>query len=155
MKISIRLLVCSLFTLLIFAGNCPAGEDTATKEVDTIIIEHTQAFDSKSFDKALSFYDENAIIMGTGQGELYIGKEAISNAMKQFFSNFDKEEREVTFRQVKVNGDVAWTISSMTITAIHEGKKSTYDLNLSRVLEKKDGKWLCVAEHFSNLVGDK
>ena len=156
MKKSIRLFCCSMMLLLITSLSCQAGDTNA--DVDTVkaaIQKHAQAFDSKSAVDTAAFYADNAVIMGTGEGELYVGKEAIANALSQFFNSFDKETREVTFHEVHVNGDTAWTMSNITFTTTAKDKKSKYQLNISRVLTKKDGNWLCVAEHFSHLVGGK
>jgi uncharacterized protein (TIGR02246 family) len=155
MKKGTRLICCSILVLLVSVLSCQAGEPAA--EIDVVkktIVDHSKDFDKKDTKAAVSFYADDAVIMGTGAGELYAGKEKITEAFAQFFSSFDTEKREVLYHEVKLNGDVAWTMSSVLFTSTFKDKQSKYHLNVTRVLEKRDGKWLCVSEHFSNLVSE-
>jgi ketosteroid isomerase-like protein len=90
--------------------------------------------------------------MGTGPGELYLGKESIENAYRAFFSNFQTEKNKVTWMKSGVSGNAAWILGTSLITQAQKKGQNEFEMNWSAVLEKKGDEWKIVALHFSHLT---
>jgi ketosteroid isomerase-like protein len=145
-------IVISMLWLSVLPCQAAEKNDAVAAEVEQAIKNYVEAFGQKSIEGAMAFYDEDAVLMGTGDGEIYEGKEAIKNAHIQFFSSFDKEEIETLWRKLTVKGDRAYVMSANKVKSQYKDQPVEFYLNISRVLEKKNGKWLCVMDHFSNLA---
>jgi uncharacterized protein (TIGR02246 family) len=100
------------------------------------------------------FADEvEPVMMGTGPGELWVGKEQIADAHRHFFEGFTREKNERTWRQAQVKGDVAWGGATYTVTQHIEGEDNVFHLNLTMVMVRESGVWRIALVHFSNLTG--
>jgi uncharacterized protein (TIGR02246 family) len=95
----------------------------------------------------------DTVVMGTGPGELYVGKESIENAHRAFFSNYVKEQDKITWMKSGVNGNAAWIAGTSQIIQTQKKGENAFDMNWSAVLEKQEGEWKIVAFHFSHLTG--
>jgi len=151
---TIRLfLTLSVALVLAVAPGLAAGADSGeTAEIDQMLQAYRQAFNNKDIDGVMGFYAPDAILMGTGPGERYDGTEGIREAYLQFFQASDKQTSEQTWLKVWVKGDVAWGMSMNQFTLYYKNVKSEYALNTSATFEKRDGKWVFVSHHFSNLT---
>ena len=99
---------------------------------------------------------EKAAIMGTGPGEVWSGPEEIKVAYEHFFEDFDKGEQKFEY-QFKIGGvtpEMGWLMTAGNVNGKKDGKEFAFPLNLSLTVEKKHGKWLIAAMHFSILPGD-
>jgi ketosteroid isomerase-like protein len=99
---------------------------------------------------------EKAAIMGTGPGEIWSGPDEIKVAYEHFFEGFDKGEQkfEYQFRIGGLTSEMGWLMTAGNVNGKKDGKEFAFPLNLSLTVEKKDGKWLIAAMHFSTLTGD-
>lgn len=113
-----------------------------------------KAFSAHDAAGVVALFTPNAIVVGTGPGEIWGGPEEIAEAHKNFFEAFDpgKQESDVLFRDGNVLGGMAW-ITSMSRVKFTKGADVTeFGLNSSVVFEKAGGKWLIRSMHFSNLT---
>ncbi len=157
MKIVLRMGIALLLVVFFVAAPCVAADvSPETKaEFKAFLDQYRKAFSAKDADAVVAMYAPDAVLMGTGAGELYEGADAIRKAHIEFFESFDKEERTVEFMKVGTEGNVAWVVASMKFTSYIKDKKYEFLINSTTVLEKRDSKWLIVVRHISNLASDK
>ena len=150
----VRLFLILVVVFVLSAAPClAAGADSgAVAEIDRMLKSYSEAFSNKDVDAVLGFYAPDAILMGTGPGERYDGREGIREAYLQFVGSFEKRTTETTWAKTWVKGDVAWTMSMSQFTTYKKNVKNEFAINTSVVLEKRNGKWVFVTHHFSNLV---
>lgn len=113
-----------------------------------------KAFSAHETAGVLAAFAPDAVIMGTGPGEIWGGHEEISQAHKHFFEGFDpgKQQSEPLYRAGNIIGDMAW-LTSMSHVKYTKGEAVTeFGLNSSVVFEKTGGKWLIRVLHFSNIT---
>jgi uncharacterized protein (TIGR02246 family) len=122
--------------------------------------DHEAAFQKKDLAGVMKFFapEGDTVLMGIGGGEIYVGKEAIENAYKQFFKGFESETEKFGWTKIEVKGNMGWFMVTSDVAAVcapagPAGGKRDFDMNLSGVMEKRDGKWQCVAMHFSHVTG--
>ena len=151
---TVRLSLAFLMVLVLAGAPGPAaGADSAAMaEIEQMLAAYGQAFNNKDVDAVLGFYAPEAVLMGTGPGERYEGHEGIREAYLQFVQSYDKQTSERTWLKVWVKGDVVWGMTMSQYTTYYKNAKSEFAVNNSVVLEKRNGKWLFVSNHFSNLV---
>ncbi len=157
MKIVLRMGIALLLVGFFVAAPCVAADvSPETKaEFKAFLDQYRKAFSAKDADAVVAMYAPDAVLMGTGPGELYEGTDAIRNAHIEFFKSFDKEERTIEWMKVGTEGKVAWVVASMKFTSYMKDKKAEFLIHATTVLEKRDGKWLIIVRHISNLVSDK
>ena len=118
---------------------------------------YNKAIARKDLEACMAAYapGPDVVLLGTGPGERWQGPDEIREAHVNFFSTFDKEVSEPTWRLARGSGDVAWVASMAHVTDFFKGEKNEFSLNISTVLVKKEGKWQIALCHFSNLTGPK
>jgi len=128
-------------------------------EIRALLNAHDTAFTNHDLEGVLATYaDGDAIVlMGTGPGELWSGKEEIKGAYAEMFKGFDKGQQnfEYKFRTGGIHDPSAWLTTAGVVKLKHEGKDHEFVLNLSLVLEKKGDAWKIVSLHYSNLPQSK
>ncbi len=153
--------VClSLLAILALAGSAASAQTPVPAPVAEIIAlldKHDQAVNDKDLDALMALYapGDTTVLMGTGPGERWVGKDEISDAYKHFFQDYDKgsHTRDCFWKTGASKGDVAWLSAICKMSDSKKGKKREYGLNVSAVLERQDGTWLIRSMHFSNLTG--
>jgi uncharacterized protein (TIGR02246 family) len=129
--------------------------DAATIDaLKAVFDNYEKAFSAHDAAGVLKVFAPNAIIMGTGPGEIWGGAAEITEAFKHFFELFDpgKQKSEPLFRDGHAVGDMAW-LMSMSKVAFTKGTTTVeFGLNTSVVFEKIGGAWLVRAMHFSNIT---
>ncbi len=156
-----NLIVCLSLIGIACLAVAPASAQTPGSNPVTEIIElldkHDQAVNEKDMDALLALYapEDTTVLMGTGPGEKWVGKEEIRDAYKHFFQDFDKgsHTRDCFWKTGASKGDVAWLSAICRMSDSIKGKKREYGLNVSAVLERQNGAWLIRSMHFSNLTG--
>jgi len=140
------------------AGGAPEGKGSkwsidALKELHD---SYFKAFSAHDVDGVLALFAPNAIILGTGPGEIWGGSEEIGEAHRHFFEAFDagKQEAEVLFRSGNIMGGMAWVTSVSKVRFTKETGVTEFGLNKLVVFERTGGKWLIRAMHFSNLTAE-
>ena len=135
----------------------PKGKTAA--EVKEMIQRHDKAFTQQNMEAVLGTYAPTGeiVLMGTGPGEVWIGKEQIQSAYEHFFADFDKGTfaSDCGWKSGDVKDDMGWIMAVCKCTDSKDGKKREYGLNISGALQKVDGKWYFRTMHFSNLSPSK
>jgi uncharacterized protein (TIGR02246 family) len=146
----------TLVVLLLALGISQAGQTDAKAEagIKKLMDSYRAAVGKQDLAGVMkSFADgPDTVVMGTGPGELYLGKESIENAYRAFFSNFQTEKNKVTWMKSGVSGNAAWILGTSLITQAQKKGQNEFEMNWSAVLEKKGDEWKIVALHFSHLT---
>lgn len=145
--------ILALVLVLCWGGLAGAADkDTALEnEINEFVQKYQQAFQEKNIDAIMAMYSEDAVLLGTGPGERYVGQEEIKDAYQHYFSAFDKEEGTLTWRRAGHQGDVVWVAGMSHMTTYFKNEKTEFALNWTLVLAKKDGAWKAVQRHISNI----
>ena len=132
------------------------GSNPDLDQIRALLHAHDEAFTSQDLDGIMACLTEKAAIMGTGPGEIWSGPDEIKVAYEHFFEGFDKGEQkfEYQFRMGGLTSEMGWLMTAGNVNGKKDGKEFAFPLNLSLTVEKKDGKWLIAAMHFSTLTGD-
>jgi len=117
-----------------------------------------KAFDQQDLDGVLVCYADlpRTLLMGTGPGEYWVGKEAIAEAYAEMFKDFDVGSHtfEYKLRRGNIGTDMAYLSTAGLVTCNVDGEPHEYVLNITLVAEKVDGEWKIVNHHYSNLTGE-
>jgi len=126
------------------------------EQIRALLGAHDEALANHDLKGILACLTEKAAIMGTGPGEIWSGPDEIKVAYEHFFEGFDKGEQkfEYQFRIGGLTSEMGWLMTAGNVNGKKDGKECAFPLNLSLTVEKKDGKWLIAAMHFSTLTGD-
>jgi uncharacterized protein (TIGR02246 family) len=115
---------------------------------------YMKAFSAHDTAGVLKLFSPDAVVLGTGPGEIWGGGDEIATAHKNFFSLFDpgKHTQEVQFRDGHVMGDMAWLASMSSVSFTKGANTIRFGLNLSAVFEKTGGAWQIRVLHMSNVA---
>jgi ketosteroid isomerase-like protein len=156
-KLALSIGLLTLVVLVLALGISQAGQTDTKAEagIKKLMESYRAAVGKQDLAGVMkSFADgPDIVVMGTGPGELYVGKESIENAYRAFFSNFQTEKNKITWMKSGVNGNAAWILGTSLITQNLKKGQNEFEMNWSAVLEKKGGEWKIVALHFSHLTG--
>ena len=134
-----------------------AAQDVAgvKEEIKTLIDARNKAFREKDIDALMEFYSDDAVVMGIGEGELWVGKDEIRAAHAEMFKSFDREISEVKWSKWGINDskDVAWASYLLDVTSTNADSTYSFQLNFSVVVVKKAEGWRIASIHYSNEVG--
>lgn len=139
------------------AQDAQSAENTPQEAVDALWQNQHKALDAHDIEGVMgTFADSNDImLMGTGPGEHWVGKEEIKEAFSHFMKNFDPHTQEIQCGEGAGTSkeNVAW----LTAVCDFKNKKGEeshhYVLNISAVLVKKDDAWRFHTMHYSQLLG--
>lgn len=148
-------------TVVLVAGQANKERFSATdeqiEEVKTLLKAHDQAFTNHDLDGVLACYvaGPRTVVMGTGPGELWVGKEEISQMYQQMFKDFDKGKQNFNYywRQGGVNGRTAWLNAMGDVKLTKDGEEKTFALNASCIIVRAGKSWKFVNFHFSTFGG--
>jgi uncharacterized protein (TIGR02246 family) len=140
------------------AGAAQAEVDQAIKEaVRALWQDQHQAFDAHNVDGVLATYadSDDIMLMGTGPGEHWVGKEDIKDAYAHFMENFDAHTMEVKCGEGagSARGDVVWLTAVCHFADKQKDQTRQYVTNLSAVVLKQGDAWRFHTMHFSHLTG--
>ncbi len=115
---------------------------------------YADAFQVKDIEGVMKIFadDPKTIMMGTGDNETWLGREAIRAAHNAFFASIKKETTERKLLSAKQYGDTAWLAGILTAKQSNASGDNEFQLNLSLVMEKQGGEWRVVCMHFSRLL---
>lgn len=132
-------------------------EDKVRTEILDLLQQHDQALKEQNLDAVMATYaaDPKIVLMGTGPGEFWVGKEEIADTYKHFFEDFKKGSlnHECPWKSGGYQGDVAWLTASCQMRDVRKDKPNEYIVNVSAVVRKQNGAWRFQTMHFSNLTG--
>lgn len=137
----------------------PEGDPKVLAELKENFARLDQTINAHDLAGVLALYapgDNTAVLLGTGEGERWVGREEIQAAYAEFFRFFDPgtQETRCTWTMQDVKGNLAWMASMCRITDFLKNQKREYGINVTAVLEKLDGKWYFRVMHFSNNLAD-
>ncbi|MEM7144942.1 MAG: SgcJ/EcaC family oxidoreductase [Verrucomicrobiota bacterium] len=153
-----------LLTTGVTAGAIAAATLTAARADDdeeelaairALLKAHDDALTNHNLDGVLATFADDAVVMGTGPGEIWSGPEELAAAYENFFKIFDKGEQnfEYLYRFGGLDDDMGWMMTSGNVTGKKDGKDFTYPLNISiAVSEGDDDVWKIAAMHYSTVV---
>jgi ketosteroid isomerase-like protein len=146
-----------LLTTALSVTCCPLlAADQPGDGIRGVFQAHEQAFNNHNLEGVLDLYvpGDKTVVMGTGPGEVWVGKDQIASAYKHFFADFDAGslKRDCPWELGGVAGDVGWLNATCNYQDSLKDKSRAYTLNISVVLQKLDGAWMLRAMHFSNLT---
>ena len=152
--------VAALF-LVTSCANPPTRDEAADRAEIQRVIESSITW-ALTKDKALLdsvfTHDGDLFIYNPGVFEPDIGFEPLEALWKQFWSSDDFKATGFDLRDLRVNlsrsGDVAWFSGVMDDEGEWQGKPSSWlNTRWTGVLERRDGRWVIVQEHFSWVPG--
>jgi uncharacterized protein (TIGR02246 family) len=133
------------------------GSSTRT-DVAELLKKHDEALNQQNLGGLLALYapSPKTVMLGTGPGEKFQGKEEIKTAYTEIFKDFDKgtQTHSCYWRDGGGSGNVVWGAAMCKFSDAKGEKKREYELNVSMVAEKQGGKWQFVLLHYSNVVGN-
>ncbi len=152
-----RKLVLVLLVSFMAVSPCFGGDIEA--EVKALLEKHDKAFSEQNLPGVMEVYSSDAdiVLMGTGPGELYKGREGIEGAYSQFFKNFAPGTLTHDYYWMKAGSldDAAWFMAMSQSSANAGDAKKDFGINLSGALRKENGTWRIVTMHFSALMEGK
>jgi uncharacterized protein (TIGR02246 family) len=154
----VKLLAIIAICLLSFStGQAQKQSGAELSQIVTLLQKHDDALNQHDLDGVMSVFAPTAktVLMGTGPGERWQGKDEIRAAYTEIFKDFDKgtSTRDCSWKTGEIAGDTAWMASTCKFSDSRDGKKREYELNVSGVLRKINGNWLFQSLHYSNLTG--
>jgi hypothetical protein len=136
------------------ADDGPSEKNVA--QVKALLERHDKAFTSHDMDGVLKLYASSpkTVLIGTGAGELFVGKDNIKGAYEHFFMDFDsgKQNFEYGFAVGDIVGDAAWIVATGKLTMTKGTDRREVGLNVSITFEKVKGEWLISSFHYSNAI---
>lgn len=150
------LLILSIFFLM--TSVCFSQQDASgglNEEIKALLSRHDKAFGEQNVEGVMEAYasSPDLVLMGTGPGEFYVGKEGVEAAYRQFFTRF--EPGSVRFEHVWVgacaSGDTAWFGATTKATFATKEEQKEVGFNFSGTVKKEGEHWRLVLLHFSRL----
>jgi len=119
--------------------------------------EQHKALDAHDLDGVLATYadSDDIMLMGTGPGEHWVGKQEVKDAYAHFMENFDANTVEVQCGEGAGSGrgDVVWLTGVCSFTDKQKEQTRQYVMNISAVVVKQGDAWRFHTMHFSHLIG--
>jgi uncharacterized protein (TIGR02246 family) len=121
-------------------GNDPAAATAAWRA----------AYNSRDPARITAMYDADAVLWGTRARKVAPNPNAIADYFKDSGS---RPNARVTFgeQHLRVYGDVAVSTGYYTFSDVREGKEISRPARYTMVFRHRDGKWLIVAHHSSEV----
>jgi uncharacterized protein (TIGR02246 family) len=125
------------------------------EKLKALLDSYTKAFSAHDLEGVLKHFTADAVVIGTGAGEIWGGPEEIGKAYQNFFQVFDKgkQSAEQLFVDSNIIGGMAWLLAMTKMKITKGGKTDEFGLNSSLVFERQDGNdWRIRVMHFSNVT---
>lgn len=138
------------------AGKEESGNPELEK-IKAVLKAHDDAMTSHNLKGVLAVFAPEAVVMGTGPGEVWSGHGEIKEAYEHFFADFDKGQQDFTYhvRFGELSAAMGWLLVSGEVKGKKGGKEFAFPLNISVTASKASGEWKIAAMHFSTLTSDK
>jgi uncharacterized protein (TIGR02246 family) len=152
METNMRVLLGSLLVALLSAcvtsigGGGSGGQDEAT----TATAGWRAAYNSRDPARITAMYDSDAVLWGTTAKKVAPTPSAIA----EYFKDAGKRPNaRVTFgeQHLRVYGDVAISTGYYTFSDVRDGKEVSRPARYSMAFRNRNGKWLIVAHHSSEV----
>ena len=151
-------LAAMALAMSVSAGPALADVDQATIDaVKQLWVEQQKAFDAHDVDGVLATFadGDDIMLMGTGPGEHWVGKDEVRDAFTHFMEQFDAHtmDTKCTDGVGSAQGDVAWFTAVCSFTDSKDGKPRSFLANLSAVVVSQEDGWRFHTMHYSQLTG--
>ena len=126
------------------------------EEVREMLAKHDKAINDQNLDAVMATFanDPKTVVLGTGQGERFVGLDAIRQAYTEIFKDYDKGTLETNCDWktggADDDGKMAWLAATCQAKDAMKGVKREYVLNVSAAVVKQEGGWRFVMLHMSN-----
>jgi len=134
----------------------PAG-NTPKEAVAALWQEQHKALDAHDIAGVMGTFadSDDIMLMGTGPGEHWVGKEDVKDAYAHFMKGFDPHTKEVKCGEGAGTSrdDVAWLTGVCDFKDKQGDEARHFILNISAVLVKQDDAWRFHSMHYSQLLG--
>lgn len=155
MKFSVTVICALILTFCAVEGRAQKSADLS--QIVALLQKHDDALNQHDLDGIMSVFapSEKILVLGTGPGERWSGKDEIRSAYAEIIKDFDKgtSTRDCYWKTGEILGDTAWLAAMCKFADSKDGKKREYELNASGVLRRIGGKWYFQSLHLSNLTG--
>lgn len=147
-----RTLFCTL--LLVLLSGCVTstggGGHGGLNEATTATAAWRAAYNSRDPAQITAMYDADAVLWGTRAKKVAPNPSAIADYFKDARN---RPNARVTFgeQHLRVYGDVAVSTGYYTFSDIRDGKEISRPARYTMVFRYRDGKWLIVAHHSSEV----
>jgi uncharacterized protein (TIGR02246 family) len=156
MGVGVVLAAAAILTAAAAKKDRYTADEKTLEEVKALLDAHDKAFTAHDLDGVLANYvtGSRTVVMGTGPGELWVGKEEIAQAYKRFFQDFDPGKQDFKYAWVKggTRGGVAWLTAMGEIEVVKGGEKKAAAMNVSAVFVKQKKTWRFINMHFSTVT---
>ncbi|MDS4040622.1 MAG: nuclear transport factor 2 family protein [Candidatus Competibacter sp.] len=129
------------------------GDQKALAEIKEVFARLDRAINEHNLAGVMTAYapGDNIVLLGTGEGERWVGGQEIQTAYAEFFKYFDPgtQETRCTWAMQDIKGNFSWMASMCRVTDFLKNRKREYGINVTAVLEKLDGKWYFRVVHVS------
>jgi ketosteroid isomerase-like protein len=140
------------------AATTTAGkvDPKVVEEVKEMLAKHDKAINDQNLDAVMATFsnDPKTVVLGTGQGERFVGTDAIRQAYMEIFKDYDKGTLETNCDWKTGDADdagkMAWLAATCQAKDAKAGVKREYVLNVSAAVVKQDGGWRFTMLHMSN-----
>jgi len=126
------------------------------EDVKAMLAKHDKALNDKNLDAVMSTFstDPNTVVLGTGEGERFVGQQAIREAYTEIFKDYEPgtltSNCDWKTGETDASGTSAWLAATCKLQDSMKNKKRDYVLNVSGALEKQGADWHFVMLHMSN-----
>lgn len=141
------------------ASTAKTVDPKAVDEVKEMLTTHDKALNDQNLDALMATFsaDPKVVLLGTGEGERFVGTESIKNAYTEIFKDYDKGTL-VTNCDWKTGGadevlKMAWLAATCKAADSMKGVKREYVLNVTATVVKQDTGWRFISLHMSNATG--
>ena len=145
------------------ASNAASGNTASTKpdpkvveEIKELLTKHDKALSEKNIADVVGTFstEANTVVLGTGQGERFVGTDAIKAAYTEMFKDYDAGTLDVTCDWktggADSSGTTAWMAATCPAKDSLKGVKRDYFLNVSAAAVKGANGWRFTMLHMSN-----
>jgi ketosteroid isomerase-like protein len=132
------------------------ADPKVVEDVKTLLAKHDKALNDKNIDAVMATFstDPKTVVLGTGEGERFVGPQAIKEAYTEIFKDYDPGTLESTCDWktggADAAGTTAWLAATCQMKDSLKNVKREYVLNISGALEKQGNEWRFVMLHMSN-----
>src|SRR5262249_917708 len=130
-------------------------QDAYVPQIMALLQKHDDAVNRHDLDTVVEVFapGPRTVVMGTGPNERWQGMEQIREAYQQIFKAFDEGTmtRQCYWRTGGISGDMGWVAHTCKFSDSKQGKARQYEVNVTGVLEKQQGRWYFTSLHVSNV----
>ena len=156
MRFSGTVAICALLVAVV-CTDARAQKSADLSQIVALLQQHDNALNQHDLDGIMSVFapTQNIVVLGTGPGERWSGRDEIRGAYTEIIKDFDRgtATRECYWKTGEIIENTAWVAAMCKFADSKDGKKREYELNVSGVLRRIGGKWYFQSLHFSNLTG--